>query len=440
MSSRFLHGEKLPTLHILASSKRTDQSFLETYIDMKKKNESKTTLVIDEAQWVIRTDKDSAKKFAVAVGNKFLDSEVLPLTATEDDYQLYIDKGYRILMVPMGYHEQFLDDINIALTDIAGISTSSSSNYISGVRWTQCRNDKLENPFIREVLEIGNDPADKAQYYDYFDLTKVPKEMKSRPMFIHLDMSITGDKTGIAGVWIRGKMPGASEEGSSKELFYQLAFSVSIKAPKGRQVSFEKNRQLIYWLRQQGFNIKGISYDTFNSVDLGQALQNKGFNCSVISVDRLTSAGPDTKTKVCIPYQTFRNAIYEGRFMAYPTKLLTAEIVGLVRDGNGKVDHSPAGINSKDCADAVCGSVYDASLHSEEYEYNYGDSLEQLLTVNSDSNYDDPKQLSLNLENELIAMYGQRAIKGNEKPQRVHPSDANKPTDNFTLYNDIIIL
>ena len=50
MSSRFLHGEKLPTLHILASSKRTDQSFLETYIDMKKKNESKTTLVIDEAQ------------------------------------------------------------------------------------------------------------------------------------------------------------------------------------------------------------------------------------------------------------------------------------------------------------------------------------------------------------------------------------------------------
>jgi hypothetical protein len=41
-------------------------------------------------------------------------------------------------------------------------------------------------------------------------------------------------------------MPGASEEGSSKELFYQAAFSVAIKAPKGRQISFEKNRQLIY--------------------------------------------------------------------------------------------------------------------------------------------------------------------------------------------------
>lgn len=93
--------------------------------------------------------------------------------------------------------------------------------------------------------------------------------MKSRPMFIHLDMSISGDKTGIAGVWIKGKKP--HEEGipDSKELFYKLAFSVAIKAPKGRQISFEKNRQFIYWLREQGFNIKGISYDTFNSVDLG---------------------------------------------------------------------------------------------------------------------------------------------------------------------------
>lgn len=676
MSSRFMHGEKLPTLHILASSKRTDQSFLETYIDMKKKNESKTTLIIDEPQWVIRTDKDSPKKFAVAVGNKFLDSEVLPLTYTEDDYQLYRDKGYQILMVPMGYHEQFLDDINIALTDIAGISTSSSTNYISGVRWTQCRNDKLKNPFTREILEIGNDPADTSQYYDFFDLTNIPADMKSKPLFIHLDMSISGDKTGIGGVWIKGKRPEQNGENGSKELYYQVAFSVSIKAPKGRQVSFDKNRRFIYWLREQGFNIKGISYDTFCSADLGQALQAKGFVCSIISVDRLVSAGSDTRTKVCLPYQTFRNAIYEGRLAVYPTKLLTAEVVGLVRDGNGKIDHSPAGINcltgdtklsltdgrelpikdvineyrqgkvnyvysynekskhiepkkitngwcsgiadriikitldngevieatpdhkfllrsgeyvcaknlvvndsmmplyrkyykegalknyrmyydpmfdqwqyehiqfaktiydkkylvhhidcneqrleryhnsdkykeilamnalygidyeklpfnekisyihryhnslnkklknhkiakieviecmipvyditvednhsfalsagilvhnSKDAADSICGALYDASLHSEEYEYNYGDTLEQILTINNSSSYDDPKQLSLNLETELIQMYGQRAVKGKES-KMIHPSDDTKPTENFSLYNDIIIL
>ena len=41
MQSRFMKGEFNPTLNILASSKRTDQSFLETYIENKKTNESK---------------------------------------------------------------------------------------------------------------------------------------------------------------------------------------------------------------------------------------------------------------------------------------------------------------------------------------------------------------------------------------------------------------
>ena len=38
------------------------------------------------------------------------------------------------------------------------------------------------------------------KYYDFFDLNKVPYELKNKPLFIHLDMSLTGDKTGIAGV------------------------------------------------------------------------------------------------------------------------------------------------------------------------------------------------------------------------------------------------
>lgn len=338
MSSRFMRGEKLPTLHILASSKRTDQSFLETYIDMKRKNESKTTKIVDEPQWVVRTDKDSPNKFAVAVGNKFLDSEVLPLDISDEELDLYRYKGFTILMVPMGYYEQFLDDIDIALTDIAGISTSNNMSYISGVRWAKCRKEGIQNPFTKEILEVGNGPEDKAQYADFFDMSQVDKSMITRPLFIHLDMSISGDKTGIAGVWIKGKKP--HEEGipDSKELFYKLAFSVSIKAPKGRQISFEKNRQFIYWLKEKGFNIKGVSFDTFNSVDLGQALQSKGFETSIISVDRV-------KERVCLPYLTLKNAIYEERLEVYKTKLLTEEVVGLVRDGNGKIDHSPAGIN-----------------------------------------------------------------------------------------------
>lgn len=400
MSSRFLKGEKLPTLHIIASSKRTDQSFLETYIDMKKKNESKTTLIIDEPQWVIRTDKDSPRKFPVAVGNRFLTSEVLPLEATEADIQVYRDKGYSILMVPMGYYEQFLDDIDVALTDIAGISTSNSSRYISGERWAKTRSSTLANPFVQEVLTIGNAPDDTAQYYDFFDMRHVPREMMAKPLYIHLDMSVSGDKTGIAGTWIRGKAAGGGEDGQppSKELYYQLAFSVAIKAPKGYQVSFEKNRQFIYWLKNMGFNIKGISTDTFQSYDTGQALKAKGYEYDVLSVDRV---GQD---RICIPYQHFKTVIYENRILTYETKLLTEEVIGLIRESSGKIDHTNLGgsINSKDICDAVCGSVYNASKHAEEYAYDFGESLDIITQVSSQaSQFGYQNQINTEFENEL---------------------------------------
>ena len=29
--------------------------------------------------------------------------------------------------------------------------------------------------------------------------------MKQMPLFVHMDMSVSGDKTGIAGTWIAGK-------------------------------------------------------------------------------------------------------------------------------------------------------------------------------------------------------------------------------------------
>lgn len=384
MKSRYMKGEKLPTLHLLASSKRTEQSFLETWIETKKKNESKTTLIVDEPQWVIRTDKDSPRKFVVAVGNKFLENEVLPLDVREEDLQIYRDKGYQLMYVPMGYYENFLDDLDIALTDIAGISTSNAMNYISGVRWSNVRNNEIKNPFTKEVLEVGNDPKDKTQYYDFFDFSQLPKNMLAKPLYVHLDMSISGDKTGIAGVWIKGKKPQKEGEPPSQELFYRVAFSVAIKAPKGRQISFEKNRQFIYWLREQGLNVKGVSSDSFQSADLGQTLNARGYNYSTISVDRV-------KDGKCEPYQVFKSAIYEERIEIYPTKLLTEEIIGLVRDSNGKIDHSPAGVNCLTGGTLI--SLVDGrevSIKELVNEYNEG-KTNYVYSFNHDTNTIEPK-------------------------------------------------
>lgn len=398
MQSRFMKGEKNPTILMLASSKRTEQSYLETFIEKKKKNDSKTTLVVDEAQWVIRTDKDSPNKFKVAIGNKFLSSEVLPLNMSDNDLQIYRNRGYQILEVPMGYYENFLDDIDIALTDIAGVSTSNSNRYISGPRIAATKRSGLSNPFTKDIIEVGNGKEDTAQYYDFFDMTKVDRTLLSMPLFLHLDMSISGDKTGIAGVWIKGKKPPKDGQPASKELLYQLAFSVSVKAPKGYQVSFEKNRQFVRWLRQQGFNIKGVSSDTFQSADLLQILSNEGYKTTVISVDRVDS------DKLCKPYQYLKSTIYEERIEMYNSNLLTDELIGLERNNNnGKIDHSAAGINSKDTADAVCGSVWNASQHAEEFAFDYGETLETIQTVSvSTSEEATRQQINLDFQQELM--------------------------------------
>lgn len=398
MQSRFMKGEHNPCLMVIASSKRTEQSYMETFIESKKQKESKTTLVIDEPQWVIRTDKDSPNKFKVAVGSKFLASEVLPLNVTEEQINEYRNRGYQIIDVPMGYYENFLDDIDIALTDIAGISTTSSNRYIFGPRIAKIETKRYKNAFSKEIIEVGNAPDDTTQYYDFFDITQIPEDVKYKPLYVHLDMSISGDKTGIGGVFIKGKKP-TVQGNPSKDLTFTIGFNVSVKAPKGYQVSFEKNRNFIRWLKEQGFNIRGISSDTYQSYDLLQTLKAEKFNTDVISVDRVTD-------KVCLPYQYFKNTMYEERMECYESTLLKEEWIGLERDNNtGKIDHSPSSINSKDSSDAVVGAMYNASQHAEEFAFEYGEDLETILETNEQSTEQNKQQITVDFENELMSTF-----------------------------------
>ena len=394
MKSRFLRGTYLPTLNIIASSKNSDQSFLDEYINTKKKNESKNTLIVDEPQWVVDNRKDSDTKFFVAVGNKFLANELLPLDASETLVEEYRAKGYTILRVPIGYYENFLDNIDGALTDIAGISTASSLKYISGIRWNEIKTNTYKNPFIKEIIEVGNGKDDFSQYSDFFDLSAVPSAVKRKPLFIHLDMSKTGDKTGISGVYIIGKKPSVENVDSSRELFYQVAFSVSIKAPKGREISFDKNRTFIRWLRSQGFNIRGISADTYQSAQIMQQLTADNFNVSTISVDRV-----DRNTRQCLPYAYLKSTIYERRLVVYDNcPFLTEEVLGLERESDGSVEHPEHGtMGSKDAIDSVCGALWNASQHAEEYGYEYGENVELFTEFNSESDTDEIAEFELQL-------------------------------------------
>lgn len=401
MKSRFLRGEKLPTLNIIASSKNSEQSFLEDYISTKKKQESKTTLIVDEPQWIVDSRKDSKEKFYVAIGNKFLANELLPKNCTKDIIDSYKARGYSILPVPIGYWESFVDNIDGALTDIAGIATASSLKYISGVRWNEAKIDTYCNPFTQEIIEVGNAKDDTTQYSEFFDLTRVPQELRSKPLYVHLDMSKSGDMTGIAGVYVVGKKPKIEGEDESKELYYKVAFSVSIKAPKGYEISFDKNRAFIRWLKSNYFRIKGVSCDTYQSAQIQQQLTADGFDVKTVSVDRL-----DTQTKQCLPYAYFKSTLYDRRLSVYSkgSDFLTDEVLGLERESDGHINHPENGTQgSKDSIDAVTGALWNASQNAEQFAYEYGETIDTIVDVSNSTNYvDDRQQLNVDFEQELM--------------------------------------
>ena len=428
MKTRFLHNGKNPTLMVLASSKRSEKSFLEEHMRKKLADEDASVLIVDEPVWNVKPKNTySGKTFKVAKGNKYLASEIIPDGEDED---IYISKGYSILNIPIEFRTDFRDDIDRALCDFAGVSSSDITKYISGAKFIKTRDEKLKNPFTKEILEVGDN--DNLQYYDFFDLSRVPKDLMSKPLYIHLDMSVSGDRTGIAGTWMVGKRHSSGNESSAREVYFQLAFGVAIKAPKGRQISFEKNRLFIYWLKEQGFNIKGISSDTFQNVSLSQDLISKGFEYSVISVDRVN------QDKICEPYAYFKTVIYEKRIITFNCRLLQEEIVGLERNTNsGKIDHPDGGTSgSKDLADAVCGSTFNASRHADEFGFDYGETLDSISEVSmSHSMANEKKQLAIDFEHEL-----NRLLDPVEKQINRNPLGFNKPTTDYGLLNEDILI
>ena len=79
--------------------------------------------------------------------------------------------------------------------------------------------------------------------------------------------------------------------------------------------------------------------------------------------------------------------------------------MGLERNNtNGKIDHSPQSINSKDSADAVTGACYTASQHVEEFAFDYGETLSTITSFNTQM--DGKQQLTVDFENELAKAMG----------------------------------
>jgi len=111
-----------------------------------------------------------------------------------------------------------------------------------------------------------------------------------------------------------------------------------------KSVDFSEVRDYILSLRAAGFNIKVCSFDRWNSHDMMQQLKAYGINTETLSVAKKH-------------YDDMAMIVLEERLSGPHVPLLIDELLQLkiMRD---KVDHPRKG--SKDLADAVCGSIYNA--------------------------------------------------------------------------------
>lgn len=389
MKSRFTKfGGIYEGLMCMASSKRTDVSFLESFTkNLIETFDSNRIFIVDKPRWeVLPPETYKGPKFPVALGDKYRPSEIIPF----DKVQKYEDAGYGILWPPEEYLPDFQRDMNSALTNIAGVSVGQISSFLPGHVVVSCINKGLQNIFTQEI--IFSNYTDPDNYYDYIDLTRCRPEDYTQPLYIHLDASLGNDGNSMVGVLLDYAVNQKGLEGKyTPELHYRQLFKMKVRAKQGGRTSLEKNRQLIFWFIQHGFNLKGVSHDQYQSAEFHEILDKKGVPVYQQSIDAV-------KNGICPPYEDLKTILYEHRIDLLPDEDQKKELVSLEKYEGGRVD-KPKGGND-DTSQCLAGAVFLASKAKEAVLYSGEVLLRQV-----GSSLDDPTgpqaRVEVNLAKEL---------------------------------------
>lgn len=351
------------------SSKKGDSDFMEDHVNSQLAAGNDHMIVFDKPQWdVLPPSMFNPERFYIAIGNRHQRGFVV-----EDDSEQALselrEQGYTLMKAPLDVKTNFLADFDIALRDIAGIAVPGSLSFITQDVIDQCISKVRHNPFLQDILQIGT--KDTYTIEEFFHTELIPAYVKSMPMYIHLDLSLNTDKSGISGSGITGRKDITLDDGKIVSMpVFTHAFSISIEAPRGDKIPYAKITNFIVWLRRQGFNIELISRDQFQSEYLAQLLEAQGFRTTKLSLDRT----PDG-------YMALRSILLEQRVDMLDVKFLQDELIYLQRDSlSGKIDHMVG--RSKDMADSFAGSIWSAMLDSPGVPVNSKSVANVIASVN----------------------------------------------------------
>lgn len=348
------NGEVFGKLYVI-SSKNSDSDFMEEYIQKQKKANNQHMYIFDKPQWEVwpASKYSSDKKFYIALGGKKLKSYVVPDNTSPEGLKDIEAQGYRLLQVPEDNKPRFLADFDIALRDIAGVAVPGPLTFITQDILDLCIGTR-HNPFQVDIISIGTRSADTIE--SYFNVKLLNTQLLSYPVYIHIDLSLTTDRTGISGVAVTGRKSIQSGDKTISLPTFTHIFSVALQAPNGDKIPYAKIVSFIAWLRSSSkLNIQKITRDQFQSEYLAQILEQQGFgDVPKLSLDRT----PDG-------YTALRSILVEERIDMLHCELLEQELTQLQRDAVTMVCDHPSG-GSKDVSDSFAGAVWSAVLDDNQ--------------------------------------------------------------------------
>ena len=354
VTGTFKHGGQVFGKIFAVSSKRSDSDFMEDYVSEQLEAGAGEHMYISDApQWeVLPPDTFSKETFTIAVGSRHQKSFVVPDNQCFPEALADLEsQGYLLMHPPVDMKSNFLADFNVALRDLAGKAVLGSASYFTQEMLTACINTTRRNPFYTDILQTG--VKDNLSIEDYFHLEVVPPELKRIPIYIHLDLSLTTDRTGISGGGITGRKDIVSKDGKTVSMpTFTHLFQIEIESPRNDKIPYSKIVAFICWLRKSGFNISRVSRDQFQSEYLAQELEQQGFTVDKISLDKK----PDG-------YDSLHTVISEQRIDLLDSKAVQDELVHLQRDLNTGICDHPIG-GGKDGSDALAGWVWNCILQN----------------------------------------------------------------------------
>ena len=362
-ASRFSFGGKNYGMNIVISSATTSNSYTE-YL-FKKAQEDPRSKAINVRTWEVKPWAHKKERFYVFCGNekyepfvmdspKKIESQLnLPVdhskTLPEIVKELPQDIRRLVDEVPVDRKDDYERDIYLALRDISGVSVYAQGKLFQDKHvFDQCIDSSIPVLFSKNEfsIETNNDsPTNCIQYY--LERSFVDPD---RPRFIHIDLGLTNDATGIACCYKSGE----TVADGVRTPIYTFDFSLRIVPPPlPRKISIARVNEFIMFLSKR-LHIGMVSMDQFQSSSSLQFFEENRIPCRYQSVDRTDKA-----------YLFFVDCMYR-KIVKFPSDFAEAikhELFNLDwnRDKH-KVDHpsDTAHGGMKDRMDAVVGALYNA--------------------------------------------------------------------------------